>query len=179
MKLLFENWRKYLEEVEAIAAIPGTKTQEGRQNTINYFWDGGEEYVAPNEKEHEKDPTTGWPRFEKINRKDAGAHPKFGHQVVLFNDPAGRDTFYFLLDGETPIFFIATQPHKDGIITGNVRKAGGNFRTTDFYKWLIDKYGVVYSDTQQSPAGQKIWKWLEADPKINVEKEGNRKRATR
>ena len=153
IKLLFENWRKYLEEVEAIAAIPGTETQEGRQGTINYFWDEGQENL-----EDEKDPATGWPRFKKINRKDVGSHPKFGHQMVLFNDPGGRDTFYFLLDGETPIFFIATEPHKDGVITGNVRKAGGNFRATDFYKYLIDKHGAIYSDTIQSPGGQKIWR---------------------
>ena len=142
MKLLFENWRKYLEEVEEIAPIPGTGTQEGRQGTINYFWDEGRENL-----EDEEDPATGWPRFKKTNRKDGGSWS--GYQVVLFNDPGGKDTFYFLLDGETPIFFIATEPHKDGVITGNVRKAGGNFRATDFYKYLIDKHGVVYSDTMQ------------------------------
>ena len=119
MKLLLENWRKYLDEApKAIEAIPGTGTQAGRQGTIDYFWDGGKENLKD-----EKDPATGWSRFIKINRKEGGKWK--GYQVVLFNDATGRDTFYFLLDGETPIFYIATQPHKDGVITGNVRKSGG------------------------------------------------------
>ncbi len=86
MKLLLENWRKYLDEVEAIEAIPGTDTQSGRQGSIDYFWDGGRENL-----EDEKDPATGYPRFKKINRKDGGNWK--GYQVVLFNDPTGRDTF--------------------------------------------------------------------------------------
>ena len=178
MKLLLENWRKYLDEVEAIEAIPGTDTQSGRQGSIDYFWDGGREYVASSEEDHEIDEKTGYPRFEKINRKDGGNWN--GYQVVLFNDKTGRDTFYFLLDGETPIFYIGTQPHKDGVITGNVRKSGGDdFRATDFYKELIDRHGVIYSDTMQSPGGRKIWKWLKADDKVNVEEDGDRERATR
>ena len=179
MKLLLENWRKYLDEVEAIEAIPGTDTQSGKQGSVDYFWDGGREYVAPSEEDHEIDEKTGYPRFQKINRKDGD--PWEGHQVVLFSDPTGRDTFYFLfdVDGETPIFYIATQPHKDGVITGNVRKSGGGFRTTDFYKWLVDQHDVVYSDTMQSPGGQKIWARLAEDPEINVEEDGDRLRATR
>ena len=173
MKLLLENWRKYLDEApKAIEAIPGTDTQSGRQGSIEYFWDGGRENL-----EDEKDPITGWDRFQKTNRKDGGNWNN--HQVVLFNDPTGRDTFYFLLDGESPVFYIATEPHIDGVITGNVRKSGGNFRVTDFYKWLIDQNNVVYSDTMQSPGGQKIWARLDQDPEVNVEKDGDRLRATR
>ena len=173
MKLLLENWRKYLDEApKAIEAIPGTGTQAGRQGTIDYFWDGGKENLKD-----EKDPATGWSRFIKINRKEGGKWK--GYQVVLFNDATGRDTFYFLLDGETPIFYIATQPHKDGVITGNVRKSGGeDFKATDFYKELIERHGVIYSDNMQSPGGQKIWKWLRADEKVNVEEDGDRLRAT-
>ena len=163
IKLILENWRKYLDEVEAMDSIPGMETQEGRQRSIDYFWDGGRENL-----EDEKDPATGYPRFKKINRKDAGNWK--GYQMVLFNDPSGRDTFYFLLDGETPIFYIGTEPHKDGMITGNVRKSGGNFRSTDFYKWLIDQHGVIYSDKIQSPEGRgKIWDWLLVDDDLNVE----------
>ena len=164
MKLLLENWREYLDEVEGMGSIPGMETQEGRQSSIDYFWDSGRENL-----EDEKDPATGWPRFKKINRKDGGNWE--GYQMVLFNDPDGRDTFYFLLDGETPIFYIGTEPHKDGVITGNVRKSGGDdFRATDFYKWLIDQHGVVYSDEIQSPEGrEKIWDWLLVDDDLNVE----------
>ena len=43
MKLLLENWRKYLDEVEGMSPIPGMETQEGRQASIDYFWDGGRE----------------------------------------------------------------------------------------------------------------------------------------
>jgi len=172
MKHLLENWRQYLDEVEAIEAIPGMDTQSGRQGSIDYFWDGGRENL-----EDEKDPATGWPRFKKINRKDGGNWN--GYQVVLFNDPSERDTFYFLLNGETPIFYIATQPYKDGVITGNVRKSGGKFYTTDFYKWLVDQHGVIYSDTMQSPGGQKIWARLAEDPEISVEEDGERLRATK
>jgi len=174
MKLLLENWRKYMDEAaKAMPAIPGLDTQSGRQGSVDYFWDGGRENV-----EDEKDPTTGYSRFQKINRKDGGAWE--GYQLVLFNDPTGRDTFYFLLDGETPIFYIGTQPHKDGVITGNVRKSGGgDFKATDFYKWLIDQHGAIYSDTMQSPDGKKIWKWLKADKEVNVEDVGDREKATR
>jgi len=93
MKLLLENWRKYMDEAtKGIGPIPGTETQAGRQKTIDYFWDGGRENL-----EDEKDPITGWDRFQKTNRKDGGNWE--GYQMVLFNDPTGRHTFYFLLDG--------------------------------------------------------------------------------
>ena len=52
MKILLENWRQYLDEApKAMAAIPGTDTQSGRQGSIDYFWDEGRENL-----EDEKDP---------------------------------------------------------------------------------------------------------------------------
>ena len=177
MKLLIENWRKYLdEETKALEPIAGLDTSEGRQSSVDYFWDDGEEYIAPSEAEHEKDPATGMLRFQKKNRKNIGPWEK-GGEVVTFEDPGGTDTFYFVIEGGRPVFYLATAPHKDGVSTGNVRKSGGAFRATDFYKWLLDQQGVIYSDTQQTPDGKKIWKWLKAD--LNVEQDGDRWRATK
>jgi hypothetical protein len=165
MKLILENWRNYLDEVESMGVIPGTDTYEGKQNSIDYFWGWGKENLEDASK------------FMKTNKQEIGAWK--GNPVITFTDPTGRDTFYFVLENEWPVFYIATEPHKEGIITGNVRKSGGNFRATDFYKWLVEQYGVVYSDTFQSPGGQKIWARLGEDPEINVEEDGDRLKATK
>ena len=181
MKQLLENWRKYLDEVEEIEPMPGLDTPAGRQASVDYFWDGGEGYIAPSGEDHEKNPVTGHPRFEKKNRRDIGSWEVAGlpmpGEIVTFEDPSGKDTFYFVVENEKPVFYVATEPYKDGVATGNVRKSGGGFKATDFYKWLVDQHGVIYSDTQQTPAGKKIWKWLKAD--LNVVEDGERERASK
>jgi len=159
MRFIIENWRKYLEEApEAIDAITGQGTPEGRQDSINYFWDNGEEYISD-----EGD----YARFNKKNRRDIGPWSGPG-EVVTFEDPSGETTFYFVVDAGRPTFYIAATPHEDGVAVGNVRKSGGGFRVTDFYKWLIERHGVLYSDTQQTPMGKKIWDRLSAEDGIEV-----------
>jgi hypothetical protein len=39
---------------------------------------------------------------------------------------------------------------------------------SELYKWLIDQHGTLYSDTTQTPAGQRIWSYLQKDPDLNV-----------
>ena len=145
MKLLFENWREYIEECEV---FPEISTDQGEiQQSLDYFY-----------KEHA--PSKG-------QRNEAGQ--LFGYNVVRYNLDGG-DILYFLVDNEDiPKAFVALNPLEDGMQVGNVRKTTGGFRVTDLYKWLIDQYGILYSDSKQTTDGQKIWTRLKDDPELSVE----------
>jgi len=145
MKLLMENWRGYIEECEE---FPEITTDQGEiQKSLDYFY-----------KEHA--PSKG-------ERSDAGQWE--GYNLVRF-DIGGGEVFYFLVDNEdVPKAYVALQPLEDGMQVGNVRKTTGGFRVTDLYKWLIDQYGILYSDSKQTTDGQKIWTRLKDDPELSVE----------
>ena len=144
MKLLFENWREYIEECEDFPDI--TSDQGEIQQSLDYFY-----------KEHA--PSKG-------TRKDLGS--LFGYSLVKF-DLGGGEVFYFLVDDDVPKAYVALGPLEDGMQVGNVRKTRGGFRVTDLYKWLIDQYGILYSDSKQTTDGRKIWTRLKEDPALNVE----------
>lgn len=136
MKLIIENWRRYLGEVEDFPDI--TDDQSEIQKSLNYFYN-----------EHAPSLAKG----KKIGQE-------FGHDIVRF-DIGGGELFYFLVDSENiPKAYIALNPLEDGIQVGNVRKTRGGFRITDLYKWVIEQHGVLYSDTKQTTAGRKIWSKL-------------------
>ena len=145
MKLLLENWRQYLDEVEDFPDI--TNDQGEIQQSLDYFY-----------KDHA--PSKG-------TRSEAGQ--LFGYSVVRF-DLEGGDVFYFLVDNkDIPKAYVALSPLEDGMQVGNVRKTKGDFYITDLYKWLIDQHNVLYSDTKQTTAGQGIWSKLREDPELSVE----------
>jgi len=144
MKLLMENWRRYLDEVEDFPDI--TDDQAKIQKSLDYFYNC-------------HGPSMG--KGKKIGQE-------FGYDIVRF-DVGGGDIFYFLTDSEDRAkAYIALNPLKDGMQVGNVRKTKGGFRITDLYKWIIDQHGVLYSDTEQTSAGRKIWVRLDTDDKIDV-----------
>ena len=146
MKLLLENWREYLDEVERFPDI--ATSQDEIQQSLDYFY-----------QEHAP---------KKGQREDLGNWK--GHNMVSFSLPGG-DILFFAVDNEDRAkAYVAVEPFKEGYSVGNVRKTkGGDFYTTDLYKWLVDKFGSLYSDSKQTTAGEGIWRRLQQDPEINVE----------
>jgi len=162
MKKLLTEWRKYIKEVERFPDI--TSAQDEIQKSLDYFY-----------QEHA--PSKG-------QRQDLGDFK--GHQMVLFTGGEfGKDELMFVVDkDDRAIAYVATNPHEDAYAVGNVRKTkGGGFYITDLYKWLVDKYGTLYSDSKQTTAGESIWKRLQQDPEVQIEEPsdetGNRWLATK
>jgi|TARA_E500000318_G_scaffold26692_1_gene26723 hypothetical protein len=162
MKKLLTEWREYIKEVERMADI--TSAQDEIQKSLDYFY-----------KEHAP---------SKAKRQDLGDFK--GHQMALFTGGEfGKDELMFVVDkDDRAIAYVATNPHEDAYAIGNVRKVkGGGFYITDLYKWLVDKYGTLYSDSKQTTAGESIWKRLQQDPEVQIEEPsdetGNRWRATK
>jgi len=148
MKLLLENWRGYLEEVEAFDTI--ATTQEEVEQSLEYFY-----------REH-------GPKMGK--RKELGEWK--GHKMVSFELPEG-DLFFFVVDSEDkPKAYIAIAPFRESYAVGNVRKTkGGGFYATDLYNWLIEKFGTLYSDKQQTEGGKGIWDRFPNKEQVPTEKE--------
>ena len=146
MKLLLENWRQYLDEVERFPDI--ATSQDKIQQSLDYFY-----------QEHA-------PKIGK--REDLGDWE--GHKMVKFALP-NREAFFFAVDGDDRAkAYIAIEPFKEGYSVGNVRKTkGGGFYVTDLYKWLAQQFGSLYSDSKQTTAGEGIWKRLQQDTEVNVE----------
>ena len=148
MKLLMEKWRRYLDEVEDFPDI--TNDQAEIQKSLDYFY-----------KDHA--PSMG--KGKKIGQE-------FGYDIIRFNIEKGH-IFYFLVDSEDRAkAYVALRPLKDGMQVGNVRKTKGGFGIIEFYKWIIDQHGVLYSDTKQTRAGRKIWKDLKCDDDVEVTRTG-------
>jgi len=101
---------------------------------------------------------------------------RFGdHKVVQASakDPfgGGETMVYSVIDpeGETKAT-LQVVPHEDGVRVKYAKKEpDAGFYMTEFYKWLLDHVGVLYSDPSQSPAGTKIWTRLQQDNSVNVE----------
>ena len=134
MKLLFENWRQYLKEVEDFDAI--TTSQDEIQQSLEYFY----RKHAPN----------------KGKRKELGEWK--GHKMVSFELP-GNEYFFFVVDDEDrPKAYIAVEPFRESYAVGNVRKTkDDDFYATDLYEWLVERFGSLYSDKAQTEGGKGIW----------------------
>ena len=134
MKKLFENFRHYLDEVEAFDTI--ATTQDEIQKSLDYFYTKH----APS----------------KGKRKDLGNWK--GHKMVGF-ELSGGDLFFFVVDKEDkPLMYVAIAPFRESYAIGNVRKTkGGGFYATDIYEWLVGKFGSIYSDKAQTEDGKGIW----------------------
>ena len=132
MKLLMEQWRGYLEEVEDFPDI--TNSQEEIQKNLDYFY-------------KEFSPTKG-------ERQDLGSWK--GYNLVMFDATPGKH-FYVVDDEDRAKAYVAVKPYEDGYAVGNVRKTSGGFKVSEFYEWLIDKFGTLYSDNALTGDGRKIW----------------------
>ena len=91
---------------------------------------------------------------------------------------------WFLYDDGEPKLFIKFSDYGDpqGLQINNIRKTEGGFNASDFYKFLMEQTdinpnGILYSDSQQTPAGASIWIHLDKDPDIEVKDLGNVLRA--
>jgi len=146
VKLLFENWREYIDEVERHPDI--ATTQDEIQKSLDYFY-----------QEHA--PSKG-------KRREMGDWK--GHKMVAFDLPKGTILFFAVDEQDRAKAYVGVDRFRDSYSVGNVRKTkGGGFYTTDLYKWLADQFGTLYSDVKQTTAGESIWRRLQQDPEVNVE----------
>ena len=98
MKLLLENWRAYLDEVEDFDAI--SSSQDEIQQSLDYFY-------------HEHAPSKG-------KRKDLGDWR--GSQMVSFELPNGDLFFFVVNEQDKPLMYLAVAPFRESYAVGNVRK---------------------------------------------------------
>ena len=91
---------------------------------------------------------------------------------------------WFLYDNGEPKLFVKFSGYGDpqGLQINNIRKTEGGFYASDFYKFLMEQEdinpnGILYSDSQQTPAGKAIWDKLATDPDVEVEDLGRVLRA--
>ena len=146
MKLLLENWREYLDEVERFPDI--ATAQDEIQQSLDYFYQDH----APS----------------KGQRKELGDWN--GYNMVSFSLPEGDILFFAADKADRAKAYVGVAPFEDSYAVGNVRKTkGGGFYTTDLYKWLAEQFGSLYSDSKQTTAGESIWRRLQQDPEVNVE----------
>jgi hypothetical protein len=146
VKLLLENWREYIDEVERHPDI--ATTQDEIQKSLDYFY-----------QEHA--PSKG-------KRREMGDWK--GHKMVAFDLPKGTILFFAVDEQDRAKAYVGVDRFRDSYSVGNVRKTkGGGFYTTDLYKWLADQFGTLYSDVKQTTAGESIWRRLQQDPEVNVD----------
>ena len=146
VKLLFENWRQYIDEVERHPDI--ATSQDEIQKSLDYFY-----------QEHA--PSKG-------KRREMGDWK--GHKMVAFDLPKGTILFFAVDEQDRAKAYVGVDRFRDSYSVGNVRKTkGGGFYTTDLYKWLADQFGTLYSDVKQTTAGESIWRRLQQDPEVNVD----------
>ena len=148
MKLLLENWREYIGEVERFPDI--ATSQDKIQQSLDYFYQDH----APS----------------KGQRRELGEWEDTGYQMVAFDLPGGTILFFAVDEQDRAKAYVGVDRFRDSYSIGNVRKTkGGGFYTTDLYKWLVEQLGTIYSDNKQTTAGESIWQRLKQDPKVNVE----------
>jgi len=151
MKLLLENWRKYLDEVEDFDAI--SSSQDEIQQSLDYFY-------------NEHAPSKG-------KRKDLGNWR--GSHMVSFELPNGDLFFFVVNEQDKPLMYLAVAPFRESYAVGNVRKTKGDgFYASDMYEWLVEKFGSLYSDKAQTEDGKGIWERFPNKEKVDTEKEDGR-----
>ena len=135
MKLLFENWRQYLDEVEDFDDF--ATSQEEIQKSLDYFY-----------QEHA--PSKGKP-------KELGDWK--GHKMVAFELPEGDILFFAVDDAGRAKAYVGVAPFKESYAVGTVRKTHTEprFSAAELYVWLAEKFGSLYSDKAQTTGGKSIW----------------------
>jgi len=135
MKLLFENWRRYLNEWTAPQYSMTTDTTlVPRVDTE----------PAPEEE-------------------DIGAFR--GHQVFQGSteDPwdGVRHTYSVISNDGNTLAALQVVAHEEGVRVKYAKKEPNiNFHMSEFYEWLLPHVGAIYSDPSQTPEGEKIWQHL-------------------
>lgn len=73
---------------------------------------------------------------------------------------------WYLVVNRQPVAYIAFEKVKDGIKIGNARALKGY--GYPFYVFLIEKFGKMYSDKQQTSAAKGLWNKFSKDPSLQV-----------
>lgn len=148
MELIFENWRQYIDEVERFPDI--ATDQDEIQQSLDYFYQDH----APS----------------KGQRRELGEWEDTGYQMVAFDLPGGTILFFAVDEQDRAKAYVGVDRFRDSYSIGNVRKTkGGGFYTSELYKWVLEQFGTLYSDSKQTTAGEGIWRRLQQDPEVNVE----------
>ena len=154
MKLLLENWRKFVNEVEDFNDF--ATTQDEIQKSLDYFY-----------QEHA-------PRFGEP--KELGDWK--GHKMVAFELPEG-DILFFAVDGSGRAkAYVGVAPFRESYAIGTVRKAHTEprFSAAELYMWLAERFGgSLYSDKAQTTGGKSIWAKLNNKEKVPTEEDGEGK----
>ena len=91
------------------------------------------------------------------------------HRIITYDK--GGDELHFVLKDGNPVAYVAVAPFRDGYAIGNVRKNTEDFFASDLYTWLVNKYGVLYSDKAQTTAGAKTWTRLPDAKQVDTSEE--------
>jgi len=154
MKLILENWRTYLDEVEAFDDF--ANTPEKIEKSLQYYY-----------REHA--PSSG-------KRKDFGEW--MGNQLAVFEAPE-NNMFFFVVDkNDSPLAYIAVAPFRESYAVGAMLKKPDekSFYQTDFYEKVMEVLGKgsLYSDSKQTTGGKGIWKRFPNKEKVDTEDEDGR-----
>ena len=152
MKLLFENWRQYLDEQprEVPSFAKGTQRQEA---VLNYY--------------------SRW----KENLQDTGE--KFDNYNIFSHD-AGVGIAYFLINSEgIPKLYLFLDGENHTVDPVMKAEDAKDIWTSKFYKYLMGKHGFISSGKDQSPDSRHFWKkYLETDADVEIEILDDQKRAS-
>ena len=153
MKHLLENWRQYMDEVERFPDI--ATSQDEIQKSLDYFYQDH----APS----------------KGQRKELGEWNE--HKMVAFELPEGDILFFAVDEQDRAKAYVSVESFRDSYSVGNVRKTHTEprFSAADMYKWLVEQFGTLYSDSKQTTAGEGIWQRLKQDHPENVEEPSDEK----
>jgi hypothetical protein len=136
MKLLIENWRKYVNEVEDFDDF--ATTQDEIQKSLDYFYNCHA-------------PSLGKP-------KELGDWE--GHKMVAFELAEGGILFFAVDNSDRAKAYVAVNPFRESYAIGTVRKAHTEprFSAAELYMWLAERFGgSLYSDKAQTTGGKSIW----------------------
>ena len=154
MKLLLENWRKYVNEVEDFDDF--ATTQDEIQQSLDYFYNSHA-------------PSLGKP-------KELGDWK--GHKMVAFELSEGGILFFAVDSSDRAKAYVAVNPFRESYAIGTVRKAHTEprFSAAELYMWLAKRFGgSLYSDKAQTTGGKSIWAKLNNKEKVPTEEDGKGK----
>ena len=152
MKLLLENWRKYVNEQPR--SVPSfAKGAQRQEEILNYYSRWKESLQDTGEK------------FDNYN---------------IFSHDAGDGIVYFLINSEgIPKLYLFLDGKNHTVDPVMKAEDAKDIWTSKFYKHLMKKHGFIVSGTDQSPDSQKIWARFDSDDTVSVEPFGKlQKKAT-
>jgi len=131
MKLLFENWRQYLDEIEDRPSLQ----DDSKKDSIDFVL---------------------WAKegADKVNT-DTIEHDGLNIQVAGMTDHT-RIISYL---GDEPVGYVAIEPFKDGVKIGTLavaKKHQGTGVAKRMYDYIIQNHNI-YSGDSQTPESKGLW----------------------